>query len=114
MSYRQTLEGLLERAHKPERRAYYETELDCPPLPSSLIYLWKIFIRLSSRRGSSGFGINPISWPEIDAFVRFSKFHLSPWEIEMLELIDNLYCAEVNSSTPAMPATKTSNENKGR
>jgi hypothetical protein len=60
----------------------------------TLQYLWIAFIRLSSRRGSNGFGINPISWPEIDAFVRNSRVRLAPWEVEIIEMLDDLFRAE--------------------
>lgn len=59
----------------------------------ALNYLWRAFQRLHTRRGSNGFGPNPISWPEIDAFVRHSKFELAPWEIEIIETLDDLYRA---------------------
>jgi hypothetical protein len=39
-------------------------------------------------------GVSPVGWPEIDAFVRNSRVTLSPWEIETLEDIDDLYVAE--------------------
>jgi hypothetical protein len=60
----------------------------------ALQYLWNAFIRLSSRRGSNGFGINPISWSEIDAFVRNSRVNLAPWEVEIIEMLDDLFRAE--------------------
>jgi hypothetical protein len=60
----------------------------------ALQYLWIAFIRLSARRGSNGFGINPISWSEIDAFVRNSRTALAPWEVEIIEMLDDLFRAE--------------------
>ncbi len=95
-SKREKLEGLIQRSRKPEKRAEYEADLACPPLPPSLIYLWNTFNRLSSRRSSNGFGVNPISWADIDAFVRHSKFALAPWEIETIEDLDRLFLAEIS------------------
>lgn len=74
--------------------AEYEEQLRVPPLPPSLTYLWSIFCRLSSRRTSNGFGINLITYPEIDAFQRVTGFRLMQWEVEMIETIDRLYLAE--------------------
>lgn len=81
---------MIERTKSAEKRAYYESELECPNLPPELFYLWKTYRRLANRRGSSGFSMNPISWPEIDAFVRHSRFVLAPWEIEIIEMLDDL------------------------
>lgn len=90
-SYREILEGLLERSRNPQRLAEYEKELAGTPMPSELIYLWRAYNRLRRRQGSSGFGASPIGWPELDAFVRHSQFHLAPWEIEVIEDLDDLY-----------------------
>lgn len=57
----------------------------------SLDYLWRVFQRLARRRTSNGFGSNnPITWADIDAFVRHSKFPLKPWEVEIIEDLDDL------------------------
>jgi hypothetical protein len=85
---------MLSRAKKPEKRAEYEAELACPPFPMALLHVWNAFHRLTSRRGSNGFGINPISWPDIDAYVRHSKMPLAPWEVRLIEQLDDLFRAE--------------------
>jgi hypothetical protein len=64
-----------------------------PPFPVELSYLWKIFRRLSDRRGSNGFGATPIGWADIHAFVQLSQTPLHPWEIELIEDLDRLYLA---------------------
>lgn len=94
MSWRETLEGLLSRARNAEKRAEYEAQLECPPFPMGLLHVWSAFRRLSARRGSNGFGINPISWPDIDAFVRHSKMPLAPWEVRLIEELDDLFRVE--------------------
>lgn len=63
-------------------------------MPAALEYLWRVFLRLHGRRGSNGFAANPVSWPEIDAFVRNSRFRLAPWEIEVIEDLDAVYLVE--------------------
>jgi hypothetical protein len=65
-----------------------------PPFPKELAYIWKIFVRLSTRRGSNGFGGLPIGWSDIDAFCRLSQTKLHPWEIEIIEDLDALYLAK--------------------
>lgn len=103
MTWRETLEGLLSRARRPEKIAEYEAELATPPLPPELAYLWRIFGRLSARRGSNGFGANPIGWAEIDAFARLTGTRLEPWECETLEMLDDLFRSEQAKS--ARPET---------
>jgi len=65
-----------------------------PPLPPELGHVWAAFNRLSRRRGSNGFGPNPIGWPEIDAFMRRTGVKLVPFEIEIIEDFDDLFRAE--------------------
>lgn len=91
VTLRETLQGLLARAKRPAKVAEYEAELFCPPLPRELTYLWNVFLRLSNRRGSNGFDIDPIGWTEIDAFIRLSGLRLAPWEIALIEMLDDLY-----------------------
>lgn len=92
------LEGLIARASSPARRAESEAELECPPFPAALGHVWQAFCRLSARRGSNGFSINPISWPDIDAYVRHSGIRLAPWEIRIVEELDDLFRVEQSKS----------------
>lgn len=91
------MQALLDRPSLTEqRRKELEEEIYCPELPKELAYLWQAFLRLNKRRGSNGFGYNPISWYEMDAFVRLSSMKFAPWEISLLEDIDELWLAEQN------------------
>jgi hypothetical protein len=90
---RETLEGLLKRARTDERRADLEDQLAVPPLPPALAYLWQAFLRLASRRQSSGFGPMKLGWSEIEAFNRLSGLALRPWEIEVIEALDDRWMA---------------------
>jgi hypothetical protein len=94
VTYRDTLQGLLDRARKPERIAELEAELAAPPLPSALSYLWTAYSRLAARRGSNGSGPNFITYTDIDAFARLTGIRLNAWEIEMIEALDRCYIAE--------------------
>lgn len=85
---------MLERTQAEDRIAFYEAELACPPMPAALGYLWAAFLRLHRRRGSNGFGPNPITWPDIDSFSRHAQMKFAPWEIEIIEDLDDIYRSE--------------------
>jgi hypothetical protein len=46
-------------------------------------------------------GPDPIGWADIDAFIRRSGTNLTPWEIEILERIDDLFLHPEQTSRPA-------------
>lgn len=75
-----------------------EDELYGTPLPMPLAYLWRVYQRLRRRAAAGGFGPGPVSWSDIDAFTRHSCFVLAPWEIEVIEEIDDLYLVEAARS----------------
>lgn len=95
---RERLEGLLKRARTPERRAEIEAELGVPEMPAAIAYLWSAFQRIRSRRGGNGFGPVPIMWADIDAFVRLSGVRLAPWEIEIVEALDDAWLDALGSA----------------
>lgn len=76
------------RSRKPEQ---YEAELACPPLPRDLVYVWQMFSRLRNRAGGNGFGVNPIAFSEIEAFCRLSGTSVTPFELRLIEDLDNLF-----------------------
>lgn len=90
VSYRETLEGLLARAKTDEKRLELEVELTVPPLPPAMAYLWAAFLRLSSRRGSNGFGPSRLTHLEIETFQRVTGLRLRPWEVALIEALDDI------------------------
>lgn len=82
------VEGLIKRARTDERRAELEAEIDLPPFPLALAYLWEVFLR---RRCGVGFaGRPPIGWADIDAIMRHAGVRLAPWEVEVMERLDDV------------------------
>ena len=59
---------------------------------------WTAFHRIRQRKGG-GMGPSPIEWPDIDAFLRRSGVHLAPWEIDLLELLDDTWMRVVTAKT---------------
>jgi len=45
---------------------------------------------LHNKRTSSGFGINPIAFTEIQAFFNLMQYFPEEWEVEMIERFDNI------------------------
>lgn len=66
--------------------------MDLPYLPPDLYPLWLKFLRLSRRRewGDMG-GFKLVKYSEIEAFQRLTGEALTPWDIEQIEILDNIY-----------------------
>jgi hypothetical protein len=99
-SYRDILEGLLVRTKSEERRAEIEAELFGVTMPEALGYLWVAFVRLRRRKGSNGFALSPIEWTDIAAFIQLSGVALAPWEISVIEDLDDIF---IESQQPKAP-----------
>ena len=100
-----SLNRQLERAEKKsdaKRVAEFSEALALPLFPRALSYLWQAYIRLR-RRAQSGFsGAQPIGWQDIDAFVQRTGLDLAPWEIRVIERLDDIYLRpEPNPSAAA-------------
>jgi hypothetical protein len=86
--------GLIERARNEETKKQRLEELQMPDFPTPVQYLWNTFRRLSHRRTSGAYGPNPITWQDIDAFCRVTRMSLVPWEIEVIEMLDDMWRSE--------------------
>ncbi len=80
-----------ERKGNDRRVAELERDLALPPFPRALAYVWQAYLRLRRRTAGGFSGPQPIGWQEIDAFVRRSGIRLAPWEIELIETLDDIY-----------------------
>ena len=66
-----------------------------PPFPDALHYLWGWFVVLSAGRGSSGFGPNPLSWSDFDAWSRLMRVVPDMWEVTALRELDVTYLSSL-------------------
>lgn len=67
--------------------------------PPELEYVFHWFLDLSRRRGSNGFGPNPLSALEVHAWCQLSGHQLTPWEFGIVTDLDQLWLkvwSEVN------------------
>lgn len=71
-----------------------KAELQGPELPASLTYLWGWFLELHETRSGNGFGPNPFTYAEIDAWARLTGRALAPWEVGGLRALDRAWLVE--------------------
>lgn len=62
---------------------------DVVSLPQSCYGVWKVFIDLNNARSSSGFGVNPVSYLEIQAYCSLYNTVLDEWELDLIRKFDN-------------------------
>lgn len=70
-----------------------------------LRYLWRYYLRLRRRKAMGFASANPIEWPDILAFTALNRIELSPFELQLIEAIDDLYRSP-ETKTPAPTAGK--------
>lgn len=58
-------------------------------LPHVCFAAWEAFAKLNQRRTSNGFGINPITYNDIDTYCNLYQVTLEPWEIDLICAFDN-------------------------
>ena len=75
-------------------------ELHHDPLPEEAQYLWEWFAELSNSRQSGGFGPNPISHLDMQAWASLKRLTLEPFEVDALRAIDAVYLAASNKKKP--------------
>lgn len=99
------MESRLARAIRKNRAdvvAELEAELATPPFPEALRHVWDIWARLRRRKAPAQSGPSPVEWPDIDAFVRRAQRRLAPWEIELIEELDDLYLAKQSAEAKSL------------
>ena len=70
-------------------------------------YLWTAYLRLRRRTGYGAHGPIPVSLFEIDAFCRRSGIVLVPWEISLIEAIDDIWLEATKPKTIPKPQEQT-------
>lgn len=72
-------------------KSVIEEQLDDAPELDEMFYeVWGWFLKLHSRRSSSGFGVNPISYQEIESFFRLQAYFPHSWEVDIIHLFDDV------------------------
>lgn len=78
-----------------EKTGKTHPDLIFPKIDEMAMYLWEWFMELNSQRTSNGFGLNPITFLDIQAWATLTnRFPLS-WEVKAIRMIDTVWVAEV-------------------
>lgn len=88
--------SLLAHLQAVEKKTGVVDELiaNAPPLPSGLEQLWAKYLSLHESRGSTGFGMARITYSDIAHFKSVTGAMLSPWEVDAIRKLDNLWLSE--------------------
>lgn len=79
-----------------EKNGVRVEESERPEIPYEGEQLWDFFWRLSMGRGSTGFGVSPFQFSEIEAWSRVNRVQLDPWEVDCLKAMDMAFLKIVN------------------
>lgn len=90
--------GYTRRAHLESgaRQGMLGAQLDLigpGDLPEGLWHVWTWYLELAGARGSSGFGWNPIGWPELAAWQRLTGARPLAHELDWLLALDRAFRA---------------------
>ena len=83
----------------------FDGDPEDPDLPPAGEMLWTWFFRLSKGRANYGYGAAPLTWADLEAWMRITGVDLSPLEADALLSMDNAYIS-------ALAATKADNKAK--
>ena len=76
---------------------------DGPELPMAGERVWGIFLDLHATRGSNGFGANPISATEIEAWSRLRREPIRTFELDIIRNMDVAYLTAVAKKAEPVP-----------
>lgn len=68
----------------------YQNLITCP---NYLADIWYCFLQLNNKRTSNGFGVNPVTYPDVLAYCQLKDLYLSPYEVDLIMQLDNI-CLE--------------------
>ena len=86
--------GVLTKRTDPasrQQREELEARLNIPSMPEEFTFAWGSFFDLQATRGSNGFSPNPLTYLEIEAYIRLSGRVLLPYEIRAIKVIDSAF-----------------------
>lgn len=70
-------------------------DLVFPEIDEMAMYLWEWFQELNSQRTSNGFGQNPVTFLDIQAWATLTKRFPLSWEVQALRTMDSMWLSEI-------------------
>lgn len=67
---------------------------DAPDCPDEFLHIWSWFTEIRNSCGSNGFGLSPISYPDILAWSQLTGQTPIPDEVALMMLADRLFLSE--------------------
>ena len=89
--------SLREHLEEVERQTgHTPKELQGPSFPDLLGHVWFAFLSLSPNRGQGMSGVLPLTYQEIDSWMKVTGNCLAPHEVTILKRLDNVYRRVMN------------------
>lgn len=70
-------------------------DLIFPELDEMAMYIWEWFMELNSQRTSNGFGQNPITYLDIQAWASLTNRFPLAWEVRAIRNMDMMWLSEM-------------------
>ncbi|NIA10012.1 MAG: hypothetical protein GWP10_09860 [Nitrospiraceae bacterium] len=86
--------------------------LGCQEIPDCVKYLWEWFWEINESRSSNGFGLNPISYLEIQAWNNLTMNQVHPWEVIAIKKMDVVFRAFYAEDSKEKPSKGKVNKGK--
>ncbi len=74
--------------------------LEASECPDSLFYIWEYFLTMNIRRTGNGYGPNPLTPPEVEAWARLHGVRLTPFEAEALDGLETRFLKHFAKAAP--------------
>lgn len=87
-------DGVTERQHLEQvekQTGRRPKALNGPEFPSGLEYIWSSFFEASKGRSSGFSGPNPLSYQELESWMRLTQTPLTPRDISVIKRLDQVY-----------------------
>jgi hypothetical protein len=80
----------------PASPAFIQSITEIELITAEARWLSETFFDLSSGRSGGGFGLGPLTWLDFDAYCRMRKLGLGRWHIDLLRVLDSIFCKNAN------------------
>ena len=78
-----------------EKTGKIHPDLVFPELDQMAMYIWEWFMELNSQRTSNGFGQNPITYLDIQAWASLTGRFPLAWEVRAIRNMDMMWLSEM-------------------